>query len=418
MLIVRGNVMSSRYDDYTEMPEKKGPRWGKVFAVILSIVLAIVVIGGVLVYLFGRHLFSLSNYVANGGSFIVKEEELPQEAQETVHEEDRQGVKVDESELEDIHKTMSTVNTKIELKSDDDVYNFVLVGVDRRDKSWNGNSDSMMLVSINYDKERVSVISLMRDTYVNIPGVGYNKLNNSYARGGGELLCSTISDNFNIDVSRYAAVDFEDMIEIIDFMGGLNLEFTDAEVEVQNGYVMDMCNTLGLDYMDYLLPAGGEWHVNGLQAVAYARTERQRYVMSKIFDKMSDMSATQLLEFVRKVLPLITHNIKEAEIWEIVSKAPSIIGYDYIQDRVPYDNLYSVIYVNSQDMLVPDWEDTILKMHETIYGDGRISNNADNDLSTRIKNNQEFAPEFEEENKTRTGTEETPYYGDGQDAQA
>ena len=78
-------------------------------------------------------------------------------------------------------------NLKLETKSDDDIYNVLLVGVDRQDKTWNGNSDAMILVSINKAKNHVSMISLMRDTYVDIDGVGYAKLNAAYAYGAGPL---------------------------------------------------------------------------------------------------------------------------------------------------------------------------------------------------------------------------------------
>ena len=262
-----------------------------------------------------------------------------------------------------------------------------------------------MLVSINFKKERISIISIMRDTYVDIPEVGYNKLNNAYAMGGGNLLCATVTDNFNIDVSRYAAVDFENMIDIIDALGGVDIEWTDAEIEVANGYIRDMCDTLGVDAWDHLLPLGGNWHCDGIQAVAYARnrfvgnsdyarTERQRYVIGQIVKEVQKMNVAQLMSFARKVLPLITHNIKEADIWELLTKAPAILNYTFVKDRVPYDGLYSTINVDNEDMMSPDWEQTILQMHQTIYGDGSVSGNDDNDEANRTAKNKEFTDEF------------------------
>ena len=421
--------MSSRYQDQKpeQYEEKIGPSWLKAFAIILSIVLAVVVAGGIAVYCMGHSFINLSNYLADDDVHLSSVEELPEEAVETVATEESIGTTVNEEELKEIHQQMAVVKPKKENKTEKNVFNILLVGVDRRDKSWNGNSDSMMLVSINYDDERVSVVSLMRDTYVEIENVGYNKLNNAYARGGGPLLTSTISNAFGVDVSRYAAVDFEDMIKIVDAMGGVDLELTEAEISVSNGYMMDMCNTLGLNGDNYILPlATGMYHCNGVQAVAYARnrfvgnsdyarTERQRYVIAQMVERVKNMNAAELTSFVTSVLPLVTHNVKEADIWQLVSNAPALLGYTYLTDRIPYDGHYEVIYVDQQDMLVPDWEYTVNQLHETIYGTGSISDNSDNHQEDRSTGYNDYSTDFQEALKTGTLEEDDPvYYGEGE----
>lgn len=399
--------MSRRYDDNPLMNHnhrKQGPSWKKIMGISLCIILAIVVAGGVLIYTIGHELISSTNFVADEDVKTVQVEELPEEAKETVSAEEKKGRVLDESELNEIHQQMNQLSD-VDTVEDEDVYNLLLVGVDRRDKTWNGNSDSMMLVSINHTAKRVSVVSLMRDTYVDIPGYGYNKLNAAYALGGGPLLTETITDTYKVDVSRYAAADFENMIQIIDALGGIDLEMTDAEVEVANGYMLDMCNTLGLNGYDYVLPGGGVYHCNGVQAVAYARnryvgnsdyarTERQRYVISQIIEEVKRMDVAQLTQFVKDVLPLVTHNVEETEIWDLVTKAPEILQYKFVQDRIPYDNMYDVIYVDSQDMLVPQWETTIEKLHNTIYGDGSISGNSDNDAENKVEVSDEFTDDY------------------------
>ncbi len=402
-------------DDYTD---QKSPSVKKVFVISLIIVLVFVGAGGAFIYNYGHNLFNRSNYVADED--VQRVSELPAQAVETVSTEEHLGVVLNEDELNSIHEQMKGVS--VETVSDEQVYNILLVGVDRRDKTWNGNSDSMMLVSVNFNAKRVSVVSLMRDTYVDVPGYGYNKLNAAYALGGGPLLTETITDAYKVDVSRYAAVDFENMIEIIDILGGVDLEMTDAEVEVANGYMIDMCNTLNMDYSQYLLPGGGNWHCNGVQAVGYARnryvgnsdyarTERQRYVISQIIEEVKKMDATQLASFVKEVLPLVTHNVEESEIWDMVTKAPEILNYKFVQDRIPYDGLYDVIYVNSQDMLVPQWATTVEKLHNTIYGDGSVSDNYDNKEGVETSN--EYTSDYpgladlkkkETEDKSSSGT--------------
>lgn len=382
--------MSRRYDNNPLMNNhynrNHGPSWKKILGISLCVILGIVAVGGGVIYYVGHNLISLSNYVADDQVKVV--EKLPEEAmEETVSTEDRQGVVLQEDELNKLHEQMNSMS--VETKEDENVYNILLAGVDRRDKSWNGNSDSMMLVSINHTAKRVSIISLMRDTYVDIEGVGYAKLNAAYAYGGGPLMASTVTDTYKVDVSRYASVDFENMIEIVDALGGIDLEMTDKEVEVANGYMLDMCNTLGMNGYDYILPGGGVYHCNGVQAVAYARnryvgnsdyarTERQRYVISQMIAEAKQMDVAQITQFVKDVLPLVTHNVEESEIWDLVTKAPEILKYDFVQDRIPYDNMYDIIYVDLQDMLVPDWESTIEQLQETLYGDGKVSDNSDN----------------------------------------
>lgn len=399
--------MSRRYDDNPLMHNNysgnnRGPSWKKILGISLSIILGIVVVGGGVIYYVGHDLISLSNYVADEDVKVV--DQLPEEAKEEVSTEEKQGVVLKEEELQKLHDEMSNLN-QVETVSDESVYNLLLVGVDRRDKSWNGNSDSMMLVSINHSAKRVSIVSLMRDTYVDIAGVGYAKLNAAYAYGGGPLLTSTITDTYKVDVSRYAAVDFENMIQIVDALGGVDLEMTDAEVEVANGYMLDMCNTLGMNGYDYILPGGGVYHCNGVQAVAYARnryvgnsdyarTERQRYVISQMIAEIKRMDVAQITQFVRDVLPLVTHNVEESEIWDMVTKAPEILQYNFVQDRIPYDNMYDVIYVDMQDMLVPQWETTIEKLHNTIYGDGSISDNSDNDDQNKVEASDEYTSDY------------------------
>ena len=401
--------MSRRVMKNPLMEEPRGPRWGRVAGIILVVLLAVVVLGGVGIYFFGLSLINRANYVDDKD--VQQLETLPPEAYEEGTEAAPAGGEVlNESELANIHQQMNKQNSAVDTIMDSDVYNVLLCGVDRRDKTWNGNSDSMMLVSINNAKKRVSVISLMRDTYVAIPGHDYNKLNAAYAYGGGPLLLQTVRDNYKIDVNRYAAVDFMDMVDVIDDMGGVELTWTDQEVEVANGYMIVMCqNVLNIPYEDHILPGAGTYISDGVQAVAYSRnrfvgnsdytrTQRQRYVISQMVERLKGMNATKLMSFVTKALPLVTHNIPEKEIWDLVSDAPQLLKYDYVQDRTPYDNLYDVIDVDGQGMLVPDWDDTISQMQRTIYGDGSTSKNEDND-----PNREEEETEFTDEYMQLTG---------------
>ena len=119
-----------------------------------------------------------------------------------------------------------------------DIYNLLLVGVDRRDSSWAGNSDSMILVSVNNKNKIVHMISFMRDLYADIPGYGVGKLNAACAHGGCPLLVQTIEENYGVNIDNYVSVDFAGLIHIIDAMGGVQIELTDEAREsvVDGGY--------------------------------------------------------------------------------------------------------------------------------------------------------------------------------------
>lgn len=367
----------NRNDRNRNDKKKGGLKLWQIFAISLCCVLGIVLISGAAIYKLGHGMYSNINYVADNDVPMV--ETLPEAAEEeTLSTEERQGVDVSDKELKSIHDMMADLGD-VDVKEDDEIYNVLLVGVDRRDKSWNGNSDSMILVSVNKGSNKVSMVSLMRDTYVNIPDIGYKKLNAAYAYGAGPLLCSTVTDTFRIQVDRYVAVDFFNLIDIIDCIGGVTLEVSDKEAEVANGYIIDMCNLMNEDYEPHLFNGGGTYYCDGVQAVGFARnryvgnsdferTERQRYVLTQLMEEVKQMSLAQMTEKVQNVLQYVTMNIPEKEIWDMVKELPDILDYTFESSRIPYDNMYDIIWVDNQDMLVPYWEDTLAKLQEQIYG--------------------------------------------------
>ena len=139
------------------------------------------------------------------------------------------------------------VGQNIDIASDGDVYNILLIGSDTRN-GWYGNSDSMILASINSQTKTIYMTSFMRDLYANIPNVGIRKLNSAYAVGGGPLLVSTIESNYRIDIDNYASVDFSSMANIIDLVGGVDLEVSTQEAGYINMYLDEQCGLQGLCY--------------------------------------------------------------------------------------------------------------------------------------------------------------------------
>ena len=125
----------------------------------------------------------------------------------------------------------------------------------------------------------------------------------------------------------------------------------------------------------YLIPGEGTYECNGMQAVAYARirkvgnsdyqrTERQREVLMKLLEKVKAMSLEDIDRLATRLLPMLTHNIPESEFWGLLAKAPTLLSYNIVQDRIPYDGMFHSYNGN----LVPDWESTVRKLKEEIYG--------------------------------------------------
>ena len=182
----------------------------------------------------------------------------------------------------------------------------------RRDTSWNGNSDSMIVASINKKTRRIHLISLMRDLYADIESYGARKLNAACAIGGPTLLVSTIESNYRIKIDHYACVDFVSMARIIDLLGGVTIEVSEEEATTANGLIQDMCNTQGIDSAGHLYENGaGSYNADGLMAVGYSRirfvgnsdyerTERQRFVLSQIMSRVKSMNAQELNAFIEE----------------------------------------------------------------------------------------------------------------------
>ncbi|MCH1983964.1 LCP family protein [Ruminococcus sp. OA3] len=328
-------------------------------------VLAMLLLCVSVVYAKGHSYFAQSNYVPDS------------ETQETIPEEEPVKEEPVDEELQAIQDNIEKYRYEGNIMTEENVYNILLVGVDRTTSTENANSDSMILLSVNYEKKQISMVSLMRDTYVDIPGIGYRKLNAAYANGGGPLLAETVTENFKVSVDRYMVVSFKDMIDIIDAVGTISLTFTEKEAANANQTMEHMCQNMNIEdrYPEYMIPGEGTYECSGIQAVAYARirkvgnsdyqrTERQREVLTKLTQKIRQMSIPDIDRLANRLLPLVTHNIPENEFWGLLGKVPSMLQYELVKDRIPYDGMF----VSRNEKLMPDWEQTIPKLQEMLYG--------------------------------------------------
>ncbi len=245
-------------------------------------------------------------------------------------------------------------------------YNILMIGSDRRDDSWNGNSDVMILATINAETKQIVLTSFMRDLYANIPGHGVHKLNYAYAVSGGELLMETLEDNYRLDIDNYASVDFDTMAEIIDMIGGVEITVEDNECELMNKYATSIGETCSITQ-------GGTYTLTGAEAVAYMRiryvgngdyqrTQRQRDVLQAIFAAMKNVDKAQLAVYAEDIMAKLNHDIAPLQMIQLIKLVPELAEYELVENRIPYDDLY----YSQNEMLVPDFEATIARLHETL----------------------------------------------------
>ena len=238
-------------------------------------------------------------------------------------------------------------------------HNVLLIGVDRRDTSWAGNSDAMILISINYDKHKITMTSFMRDTYAYIPGAGYWKMNRSCALGGAPLTCQTLEATFLLHVDNYATCDFNGLRGLVNAIGGIDVYLTQAEAE----------------YIHLSIGQDRVVHLNGDKALAharnrtsggydYARTQRQRNVLMAIYNKIKSGGVGSVANAASAILPYVVHNIDGGTLANLIANAPSLMNWPIQQLRVPFDGQF---YSQNEYLIPYSYQDTINQLYAHIY---------------------------------------------------
>lgn len=261
--------------------------------------------------------------------------------------------------------------------------NIALFGVDsRKGKLGKGQrSDTMIIASINEDTGDVKLLSLYRDTYLNLGNDKYNKANSAYGQGGPEQALNMINWNLDMNIKEYITIGFDGLIEVVDALGGIDIDVQENEINHLNNYQMSMfCedenDPLNLDIVKVTQP--GMQTLNGLQATAYCRiryvgddygrTERQRKVIMACMDKAKQTSPATLAEILTKVLEHVSTNLDVTEMVSILGKLGNyqIVG----QDGMPFASNRATGTIGKKgDCIVPlDLTENVRLMHEYLFG--------------------------------------------------
>ena len=238
-----------------------------------------------------------------------------------------------------VDPTAKSVKIAQEDPKDEDVFNVLLVGTDSRDPNSDmGRSDSMMLVSFNKSKNKSTVVSFLRDSLVDIDGYGKSRLGHTYAYGGIGLTINTINKTYDLDIQNYITIDFENLVSIIDEIGGVKVFITEEEAEYyrQNG-MPDI--------------QSGDMTLTGSQALAHARnrtlgsdferTRRQRSVMYGIYRQiMAEKDASAILPLINYCMNHVKTNMSVTEIYDLAKQVLAIDNLRMQQASMPTEGAY------------------------------------------------------------------------------
>lgn len=268
-------------------------------------------------------------------------------------------------------------------------WNVALFGVDARDKSLGkGNrTDTIMIASINQDTGEVKLVSVFRDTYLNLGNDSYNKCNSAYARGGPELAINMLNMNLDLDITEYVTVGFTGVIDTIDALGGVEINVTEAEIRDLNNYQISMVGTTtdnihfeanaGTDYIP--VTQAGLQTLNGLQATAYCRiryvgndfkrAERQRTVLMAMAEKAKKADPVKLNNILSSVFPSIQTNLGIDRMAELLTQ---VGNYSVTQgDGFPFDDTRATGNIGGKgSCVVPTTlEANVTELHKYLFGD-------------------------------------------------
>lgn len=256
--------------------------------------------------------------------------------------------------------------------------NVALFGLDNRSNgSYNeGNSDCIMIASLNYDTKEVQIVSVYRDTYLSSGNGKYTKANAAYANGGAKRAVAMLNSNFDLDITKYICVDWKALVDAIDDIGGIDLNITKAEKNEINFLIPEVDGTTG--YSTPYLSDQGMQHLNGTQATCYARirntsgddflrASRQRIVLQAMLDKAKQSDLASLTNMCKSIMSQISTNFTAAE---IIQYASAITQYEMKETTgFPFE-LTTMNLSSTGDTVIPiDLAQNVSELHQFLFNE-------------------------------------------------
>lgn len=264
---------------------------------------------------------------------------------------------------------------------------YALFGLDHRsrnEKLNTENSDTIIVASINNDTKAVKLVSVYRDTLLNVKDDTYSKANAAYALGGPAQAVNMLNTNLDLNITDYVSIDFDALVTVIDCLGGLDIPLSYAEIVHMNNYCVETAEETGKSYTPVELPEPkpedqeaivGTYHLNGVQATSYCRirytasldmgrTERQRRVIQMIVDKAKKAGLSTIFDIMDQVFPMVKTSVSKTEILKLI---PAMIGYS-IDETTGFPQDYKFATVKGSVIVPTTLDSNVLKLHQFLYG--------------------------------------------------
>lgn len=241
-----------------------------------------------------------------------------------------------------------------------DVINIILFGLDRKDRDEAGRADSIILVSVDRKRNKIKITSFMRDMYVPIPEMEDNRINSTYAIGGPALSIKTININFQLDIRDYVSIDFVGLTELIDKVGGVEIDVKSYEIEQCGVSGPGLQNLNGKQTLDYA-------RIRHVGNADYERTERQRNILDKLYKKIKSQGVSKLPGLISSLVPYVETSLSNNEILSLTIEAIKFNKENLEQFRLPVKGTFKNMKIRGMDVLVPDISENQNKLHDFIY---------------------------------------------------
>ncbi len=258
-------------------------------------------------------------------------------------------------------------------------YHLLLMGVDTDGQGITGRSDTMVLAILNTRQNSVKLISFMRDLYVKIPGRGHNRLNAAYVYGGPELLVKTITQEFQVRVDGFLAVDFGLMAKLIDAIGGIQVTVSEQEFESLNAILSYYNKLHEVPENKGLLLTFGDVLLTGHQAMSYARirkmdsdferVKRQQNTLKAIFHQIMTLSGERMGELITQFAGEVKTDVSLMDAFELVALVYRLDDIRFDSLTIPIKGGYKNVMKNKAAFLVPNLKRNIKAITEFLVSE-------------------------------------------------